>query len=828
MQIFDINAKKDKKIDYLADDTEANRLTRKLVDVKKNYTRSNKEIGISNHELSKQTDNINQQIIDNKSLRQILPDLKLASQVLISGILSPKDLMTYELTYKLNNSVLDKDISGNIIEKIKEYFDNTYKLLEISPKILDRVLFISGSYPILTLPENSVDTIINSNCLISTEEYKATIDEFTKDIGLLGNGNNNFHINSYTTITDNYNIMKKPWLRDKYLSQSVESIIDNTYTSEPCTKSCKYYVKRKYDHVPFDIVRPPSEEGLYGEPIVFKLPSESVVPVHVPSDSMTHLGYFILLDKNGYPISGKEERKEIDRLRSSKNMCANDRSSTLIKETKFAIYGEQTNVSKSIDSNREMYTYLVEESLNKRLKEGIYGDDAQVADVETIAGIMLSRALKKKHTSVLYVPIQLMTYIAFDFNDKGIGKSLLEDGMLLASLRSVLLFSNVMASVKNSVPRTGVNINLDPEDPDPQATVEFLLNEFMKSHNQSFPIGITNPADITDAIQRSSIDVTVRGNAAYPETSIDVNDKSRSVSKPDTELENQMRRRHYMSLGLPPEIIDADMNIDFATMLISSNLLTAKQITIYQKLFTACLTKFVKTYVRYSDKLKTIIEDIISENKGSNATVDDLIESIEISLPEPDNAKLENQVAAFNTYSSALDTMIDAYFSNDMLGRTLDNELEDAIEPTIKCIKSFYLRQWMRSNNVLPELDALSKPDDDDSPLNVNTMHKDHLEAIIDSVGALLAGIRKNGREWLTKLENAQRKYEEKQMQKEEEANAAKAEEEALQEEVLETPEEEAVGGEEGEEVVEEEGGGEEGEEGGETEGGEEEIPEAP
>lgn len=765
MQIFNEYKRRGKKVDLFADNSDKLRLKRKLVAGRKSRVGKNKAIDYDATYLTKLTDSLNEQIADNEALQQILPDIKLASQVLVSGILAPKDLMTYELNYKLNSTVSDKNINNNVIQIIKEYFEEEYDLVKLAPKILKRALFISGSYPMLVLPETTVDTVINSNCTIGTEDFKSTISSISKNIGFLGTGKS--ALNAYTSISDNFNMLKLPWINDKKIHYSVENILSGDLIGCEAKKEkvTDPYLRRQYSHVPVQPIHLPSDDGLYGEPLALKLPSESVVPIHVPSDPTTHIGYFILIDKNGYPVNGVGRRNEYDKLKSSRTRCSDDGSANLIRETKLAIYGDTTVDCSQSSHNQQIYCNILEMELCKRIKNGIYGESVELSDISKISNIMLARALAEKHTTILYVPKELITYFTFDYNRQGLGKSLLDDGKILSSLRSVLLLANVLASIKNSVPRTGVKINLDANDPDPQNTVEFLLHEFLKNHNQSFPIGLTNPTDIADAIQRSSIDLVVTGNAAYPETSIDVNDKTRSVAKPDTELENQMRRRHYMSMGLPPELIDADMNIDFATMIVSSNLLTAKSISIYQKLFTADLSRFIQTYVRYSTSLKDKLKEAIGDSK---LTLNDVINAIEVFLPEPDNSKLENQLNAFRVYSDALNTMLEAYFSSDMLGRTLNNELEDAIEPTINCIKSYYLRQWLRNNNVLPELDALTNDNSDSNLGNLNLAHKEHLDSIIESVGKLLLNIRKEGREWIDKLDEDEREAEEAKMRNEE------------------------------------------------------------
>ena len=761
------------------------RLERKLLLLKDdNKNKKQHRPSFSNtNVLQELSEKINKSISDNESLFEILPDIELAMSFLISAILSPKDLLNCELNYTLEHTSLSKESIAGVISTIETYFKKNYNLLSLLPRVLQDALFLTGSYPLLILPETKIDEIINTDCSISKEAYSSTKKSFHKPLGFLSTIKSS---NKYLSISDNFNILKKPWLERKLQDEKINEILQNHTVSMEKNKLNTF--KRKYTHVPVTVLNTSIEDTI-GEPIVIKLASESIIPVYTAGDPTHHVGYFILLDNDGYPINGKRDRQTYEQLQHRLTTDANSELREQIRQTKLAIFGYNTSDYKSNDFNAEIYSKLVEKELLEAIDNGVFEGAVELSNMIEISKIMMARALHKKETTLLFVPEQLVTYIAFDYNKDGIGKSLLENTRILSSLRSVLLFSNVLASIKNSVPRTGVKIDLDETDPNPRETVEFLLNEFTKNHNQAFPIGLTNPADIVDAIQRSSIDVAVSGNTAYPETTLDITDKTRSVAKPDTELENQLRRRHYMAMGLPPEIIDADMNVDFATTVIASNAMVAKKVSIYQYQLCDKLVDFVKKYIFSSQSLIESINKAI----GSKASTDkqkeifnEAINALRISLPAPDQTKIEQQITAFELYSTGLEKMLQAYYSPDLVSRLIPSELEDAIMPTFNCVKSYYQRLWMQHNNIFSELSALTDISDPETKLQMDIIQDDHINALLETVGELMIKIKKSGE---TVMENAAPPEEEESTEEPTEAESA---EEPTEAESTEEPTEES------------------------------------
>src|SRR5690606_10355493 len=119
-----------------------------------------------------------------------------------------------------------------------------------------------------------------------------------------------------------------------------------------------------------------------------------------------------------------------------------------------------------------MFSEIMEKDLVERFKNGIFGTGIVISRTEDFYKLMFSRSMRKQQTRVLFVPKSMMSYFANDYDKNGVGKSLLHDVRILAALRTVLLFAHVNGEIKNSLAMTKLMIELDPEDPQPEVTVE--------------------------------------------------------------------------------------------------------------------------------------------------------------------------------------------------------------------------------------------------------------------------------------------------------------------------------------------------------------------
>jgi len=512
---------------------------------------------------------------------------------------------------------------------------------------------------------------------------------------------------------------------------------------------------------PMEIITQPSYEvrPTVGHPLVMKLPVESVIPVHQPSNPSKHLGYFILLDEAGNPINTVNER-DYYREMADLNTATNNMTSNLLAQAKRNMGGIGHERQIEVNELSRIYGEFLEKDIQERIRSGYMGGTVELSAPEEVYRVMLARSCAQRHTQLLYVPAQMMTYIAFDYDKYGIGQSLLHRSKVLGSMRVVNLFSQLMASVANSINRTNVDITLDPEDPAPQQTVDFLMHEFGKTRSGSFPLHTTNPNDLISYLQRASVDVTVQGNTRYPETKLAVSERQSNRTAPDSQMMDDLKERWIMSLGLTPDMLDAGANAEFATSVLANNLLLAKRVLAYQMKLEEHLQDFVVKYVLADGHLMDDLRQLVAENSdklsraqkdaeklgkaikderdtlrkaelkasnesigrelealeemGQDAVIMEFLQALRISLPKPDMATTKSQMEAFEEQATAYGKMLETMLNTEFMTSEGLGALSDLVEPTVSAIKNLLLRKWARDNNILPEVQELVNLDNDD------------------------------------------------------------------------------------------------------------------
>lgn len=797
---------------------------------------------LSNGTLQRISQEISRDIYDAKSLIQLLPDLELVRQIIISLIMSPKDMGPGEIQYRVDKGRFSGEVTKQMLDVIRDHFKNVYKIDELAPEILSDVMFENGSFPMLLLPENTIDAMINDPRRVSLEsvvrspEYQLVMSDH---IGLLGPaqlppgvkpgmedfGNPATYRNYSATIQhvptdrgkpvdlklrviDNPDVLKRSRLQDRLRNErttdaltrrglgpklarpeqivlGAEALIASNFTGgvgNGGAQSINFgvnsmYRQRRQHYTHMQVVPTPSElsRGSIGHPLVMNLPSEAVIPLHVPGDPKTHVAYFILLDEHYNPVS-RESSFDYYTEMGTALQSQSSMPSQLITSTRRASEGARGNQEQrlSIQELEQAYIHMVESDLQKRLANGVSGNNIQIARPHDVYRLMLTRSYQQRQTQLLYVPAEMLTYVAFDYNEYGVGVSMLQRSKIIGGMRAALLFANTQASLKNSIARTKLRINLDPEDVDPEHRVEQYINHHVKNSRGLLPIGINEPNDILQFMANAAVEVEVTGNnPMYPETSLMVEDYNSNANKPDTELEDSLKARHHMMFGLSPEMVDQAKGAEFATTLVQQNIMLSKRVYMWQNKFIPFLTEHVQRYTINSgtlvDALREIVmanvnkltraqladqaeakedggfdidEDlanlvtVISSAKAAQKTTDsdvvrdmtdqerlavdavvyEFIQSIQIALPRPESAWTKNQGEAFETYTSMLEKGLDAYISTDALTDEFLGDMANSLEPTKKVLFSYFLRRYMAENNILPELQDLTTFDPREGP----------------------------------------------------------------------------------------------------------------
>jgi len=783
-------------------------------------------------------------IIDSTNLLQTLPDLEMAMQVTVSAILAPKDLIESVVTWRVEPGWIPSELIQPMLDVVRDYFNQNYKISERLPDILRDVLYLKGSRPILLLPESSIDHLINSGGRVTTESLNNLLSadkQFFKPLGFLGNigkapskglgletlfntKTQNYHpslesiqlgfeirkpesddkikinwnFDPMVNVVDNPQILLLPGVIEKMRKDTVhdvirpkglatEAFITKPNPTEPSSKDEQ--VKPLFKNRQFNVnqtaslYRPSAlNKESVGHPTEFNLPPECVIPVHLPSDPEKHLGYFILIDKQGNPLVKTTESDYFNEmaynLKTNKNLT--DQMISHVgrhQQPDGEWYARQVDV----DEMSRLYSEIMEVELNQRLRNGLYGEQAKVSRPQDIYQIMFARALAGMQTQLLYVPAELMTYIAFDYNQYGIGVSLLQKSKILGGLRAIMLFADIMAGIKNSVGNTVVDIQLDEEDPDPVSTLETIMHEFAYGRSSGMmPLGTVRPRDIVNYMKQASVQYSVSGNSRLPTVKVSAEDKPNNRTRPDQQLQETLKKNHLNALGVSPETIDASQGPDFATTVVANNLMFAKRVMLWQKQITTFMQDHVVKYILNSSVLLNKLREIVNENKAlikevdrpeindamslleerkidyhkspENLEVDsiivDFLNALRVELPKPDQGSKRLLKEEFENHVGLIESGLKYFIDSEFMKALELGENEDKLETVKSSILAHFVREWMRTEGVLPELNILTELDGDKPALDMMRANAAHVELLRANIGEYVQHVIEGLKKW--------------------------------------------------------------------------------
>ena len=697
--------------------------------------------------LFKQSMDKAEDINDNESIIQLLPDIVRASQIYITKILSPRYLTKPEVHYGIPSGIFPQAVSVQIIEKVKELIYNNTKLDDRLYNILYEICFTKGAYCVALIPEASLDALIHQPTMntesvslkhkplvkkgyfahpeedLHTESYgqysESTVipvkfnsvvtHQFNKEeTGFLyaslgskvGNdvdkdgkwnirlsNNLDVKVDSFVDITDD-----PTYLRNAYTDQfkrnntgemniGVESV--NNYNLGDTDKDLidKFFKNmdeqtNKTGEVT-GILRLNSDEqntrANLTEPLEVVYPVESICPIFRPGTPSDHLGYIVLHDENGYPISNTKKinyYRDLNRGGFSTNQSM---ASSLIQNGKrmFQDYNVSWDEERQIDTLSKINGDIIIREILSRLSNGINGKELEIGDTTDINRIFFYRALQGLRTRVLYIPKSIMTYMAFNYDALGNGRSLLDNMKVLLSLRIQYMMAQIRAGINNSKQNKVITLNVDEHDPDPRATIQMAADLALKTNGGSSVLfGTSDIRTIEDSIHASSIRFNIESeNEAIPKMSQDVAYESSNIPMPDTDVGDQLGRYSLMGIGLSPETIDTSYSPEFMYESATNNFLNELVTYQQQERFIPFLKKYVTDYLRYSPKAIQMIRETILSN------IDSILDyQIEVSGQELDKDKIseDTKKVIVDELTKRLIKQLDVYLpqpdiSNDKL-----------------------------------------------------------------------------------------------------------------------------------------------------------------
>ena len=797
-----------------------------------------------------------QEIDDNETIMQLLPDMERAAQILCSYILSPKYLMKPELQFRPPKNLFPQNTITIITDEIKKYFKKHHDIEGKLYKILYDILFLKGAHITAVIPEASLDEIINSDLVDnsqesysirlsqeslshveqlllssnrpsrgflgqpnyqangqpkqftrkpmvshesvevhfgntddgfepkvskSTEHYNTSIrvpeniefelpkeyakthkDAADKSLEISEEGVWNIKFDSakldtLVEVTDDLSILRQSFIRKEMLSQESARAAGIPTGFKPTSLERETFsdrniidkIFRKIDDINSyntDVLElkklkndsQTARENL-DEPIFINYPVEAVIPIFKPGSPSEHVGYLALHDEEGNPLSKAKPVNYYRELANGYNsrMTVNTMASSLIQQgkTMFEGFSNKLDEARQLEMLSRIHSNAIIKDILDRLKNGLYGKNLDVGDSAEVSRIMFYRALRGQRTRVLFVPKEVMSYMAFDYDNRGFGISLLDNMKVLISLRIQFMLAQLRAGIMNSIPETLVTLRIDEKDPDPRKTIQIANVMALQSRsNSGLIIGASNVQTIEDRVNQSNIRMAIESdNPKIPQIGHDISKTTADIPAPDNDVAEGIKRDTIMGTGLTPDMVDNSLSTEFAANVLQGNFITSLIAFQKQDRFNPLLTDLVRKVITVSPYLHKRLREIVRDNldeiienikeasgdkslsvKGlASSAIEVLIDGIidkftsafEVTLPAPPNDNHESKAEQLQQYEERVDKAIEFVISQDTLPESIVSEDgANMVDAYAAIVKADLIRDWMLENNYMPEI----------------------------------------------------------------------------------------------------------------------------
>lgn len=513
----------------------------------------------------------------------------------------------------------------------------------------------------------------------------------------------------------------------------------------------------KFDHV--------------AHPFIMELPSEAVIPLCIPGSPNQHLGYFILLDQFGQPLT--IENSGLARNTNS-TKCGDGSPNAAYT----ALYGSgcssgyfQRNPDMMSNIGNTVFKYLLDQYFRARTSKILGRSDLTLERFNAISTIMFQRLMEQKKTTILYAPSTLLHYFAFAYDKDGTGLSKLSDIKFLLSLRTTLLMAQIIAMVNDSIEHKKIELTVDDKTSNLEALMELVGNIFIEKNKLS---GNIDPSEIVRDIYSNSLTIVPKNIPGLGNFDVDVSSINSQSTRPDDQLLEQLNNLLISKLDVPPSALNQMNEPEFARSIVTYNLFFAKKITRYQRIWCRQIQEFIKDYtyfdIVFQKALKQLLESYskhtvkehhskaVEKLKAKNPNVrthlsnDNIIQMImdgvTVSLPKPDIVVDKTQFEEIRNYSSNVNEMADMIYPQELVPQE-NQEAQNGLMYMKAAWKRDQIMKFISEIGCFKMFDVKSVDDFDSDDLvniiqtcmNIGAHVRKHQEAFTSSEG----GIGENG-----------------------------------------------------------------------------------
>ena len=715
------------------------------------------------------TKDLSDKKVDNAKLIAIAPEIEQAASILIPSILSPNDFRKNNFTISIDSENEPSAVTAEVIELLQDHFGNK---LGISTKLsewMKNAIFKIGSKVLLVLPtqvipnlrdmSTSLEALSELNESVSaTEQLSLDIDQINdikkgdrlldsvgdiEDIDtilsdtILKNASKDKHpslirkfvLSGVDKSIANFNEMNLLSFTDDPLS-IVQSDIDNVVAMESLDKKMlekldknssivrQGYVNSdstlkevRYKNLRYLDISQNIDTNNSTYPSLIELPSESVIPITVEGSPSNHIGYFVVLNSNGVPVSVDVDNQDDFTKTNSGSSRVDNMYQSFYGSSYSSVQRRMTSRTKSGILN-SVYDAYLDKLLDDKL-EGLGLDKFKVNLTNDLSRVMFSRLLKNTKTKILFVPKSLVTFLAYDYHPNGTGRSKIDQIKFPLSLKMTLIITRLISLIESSINRRKLNITLDDTVGNPIEVMRTIKKEVMK--NKTYGISY-DPSTIV----KSSIDkqLTVVPNKITGVEDFSIEEDSNTVDypRPDDSLLEEIDKMYTLSLGVTPSAMNRLGEDEFSRSVASNNIFFSNQLRTYQGITTEAISSMMVSYISFSSKLQDNIKAIL-ENSGDTKgkltiedRMNDLLHNIKMTLPSPNISQDKAAFEELKEFIDILDNVLEKLYSEDMVH---DRDLQDTVKAFRSFVRKELLNNHLKTDSIFGDIDfdALTNPD---------------------------------------------------------------------------------------------------------------------
>lgn len=728
----------------------------------------------------------------NNDIVDLFPDVEFCASTYTNNILSPTDNLSKDIGLDFKTANVPLELKSSLINYtcdtlISTYGFNSSKLEDIVKKSM----FYDGAYVEIFIPEAAVDEIINKDVgEIKLEDHHSRF-KYAKRKNILDSGTeygSDFYLKtesgepyihsnakevSYLQLEASLGVTFGDDLgviNDKSKeAMLVSDVMDNAYYGNLKTESgVSNEDDTEYNQImnflrtnksfeeeqsvtlsSFDSTRRPS----VGRSLMLNVNPAVVKPIW-SGDPSNHIGYVLALDGKGNPVTGKVEpakEKEMNTFFKVNKTQKKHKYAAFVEKAKKSFYG-MVGKEPDLTNMEDIYNSLLNNLITTKIKNGIFGDSVNWTEDNDFNKIMFSRALESKKTRMVFLPASMVTYYAYDYKNNGMGRGKLERISVLYSMRAILLFTRLMATVKNSIPRTEISAEIPEEVTDVNSAVSDIIAFSELSGEGEIPLGAPSTGILTEWMNKVGKTYKIT-HPTYPALDIKVEDKQRNIPVPDDTLEELLAEAGYKQFGLSKEQVDEGFKGQTATSIVTNNRFFANRVTNSQNktmpMFSDNIRKIIKNDSVFYDGFRELVEGskskLISKNKALfedikdkevvvKALTDWLIGDLTMVLPPVIVEDGSTSDESVKNYSDNVESYLDVLFDDDAWDPDTAGELGENISAIKAKLKAVLVHDFIVENNVMKPLTGIFAVDKDGNAVNDSFKDFDFLHARLSEI----------------------------------------------------------------------------------------------